>query len=349
MLKGIFSSLCGVTLVSLTLMLVVGCSPAPLSFQHIEGSMLGTRYHITAELPSGSERKVMERAETLDKRMKREMSIFDESSLLNRINRSECDKLTPWLEANIRLADSVSRLSGGIYDITVAPLVKALGFAGGEAQSEVAYNRDSLMEFVGYEGISIRDGRLIKRDPRIQIDLNSIAKGFAVDRLADIIHEMGAENYIVEIGGEVVTRGTNPSSGAWRIGIESPVDGNMSDGELLQQRVAISPESPLRAMATSGNYRRFFINERGEKFVHTVNPKTGRAESSALLSVSVMAKTCAEADAMATMLLAAGATRAETLAESLEGCEVYLIYNSDNEDTEYRIYCSKGMQQMLLN
>lgn len=310
--------------------------------------MLGTRYHITAELPAGSERRVMKLADELDTKMKREMSIFDENSLLSRINRSECDQLTPWLEQNIRLADSISRLSGGIYDITVAPLVKALGFAGGKPQNADSYNRDSLMEFVGYQGISILDGRLIKRDPRTQIDLNSIAKGFAVDRLADIIREMGAESYIVEIGGEVTTRGTNPMGNPWRIGIETPFDGNMSDGEYLQQRVAISSESPLRALATSGNYRRFYLSKGGEKVVHTINPITGRAESSTLLSASVLAPTCAEADALATMLLAAGDRRAEELAKSLN-CEVYLIYNSNDEESPYRVFCTPMMQKMLLN
>lgn len=337
----------------LMIVTMTSCNDANPLYMSVQGNMIGTTYHITAELPRGSEQRVQKLAEELDKKLKREMSIFDHDSQLSKINRGESDEVTPWIEQNVRLADSISRLSDGIYDITVAPLVEAWGFGGsynamlsGEAPKP---NIDSLLQFVGYEGLTIKDGKVIKRDPRMQIDLNSIAKGFAVDRLAEIIESLGSQNYIVDIGGELTIKGHNPHGDPWRVGIETPFDGNMSNGEYLEQRLAIEEGSKLRAIATSGNYRRFYESESGEKIVHTINPLTGHAESSTLLSVTVLAPTCAEADGYATMLLASGDKRAEALADEIENCEVYLIYNSADEESEYRDYYSKGMRSRLMD
>lgn len=323
-----------------------GCGKRVAPYITLQGSLLGTTYHVKAQLPNGTkelERRVVE----LGERMTSEMSIFDPTSLVSRINRGESDSLTVWLEQNICLADSISRLSGGVYDITVAPLVEAWGFGRGEGVERP--NIDSLLEFVGYEGLSIKDGRLVKRDERMQIDLNSIAKGFAVDRLAEIVEVLGAQNYIVDIGGELRLRGVNASGNGWRVGVESPIDGNMSEGEYLERRIEITADSPLKGMATSGNYRRFHLSAEGEKVVHTIDPTTGMARPSTLLSVTVLAPTCAEADAYATMLMAAGDQRAETLAKEIENCEVYLIYNSSDDESNYREYMSEGMRQRLLD
>lgn len=343
-------------LILLTLTLSA-CNTASREFMSVAGSMIGTTYHITAELPIGSQIGVERRAEALDKRLKSEMSIFNPDSQLSKINRGESDLTTLWIEQNIKLADSISRLSDGAYDITVAPLVEAWGFGGsfnamlsGEIPKP---NIDSLLEFVGYEGITLKEGKIIKRDPRMQIDLNSIAKGFAVDRLAEILEQMGSQNYIVDIGGELVTKGHNPNGDAWRVGVESPIDGNMTQGEYLEQRLAIEPESPLRAIATSGNYRRFYLDEDGQKIVHTIDPMTGHPKSSTLLSVTVLAKTCAEADGYATMLLATGDKKAEKLAAEIENCEVYFIYNNarakDENENEYHDYYSEGMRSRLMD
>ncbi|MFI3304877.1 MAG: FAD:protein FMN transferase, partial [Rikenellaceae bacterium] len=265
----------------------------------------------------------------------------------------ETTQITEWMAQNILLADSISRLSDGIYDITVAPLVKAWGF--GAERREEHPNVDSLLQFVGYEGLRVERGfreiELHKRDSRMQIDLNSIAKGFAVDRVSDILDTYGSQNYIVEIGGELQVCGVNPSGKWWRVGVESPIDGNMSEGELLERRVQLHPYSPLRAMATSGNYRRFYLNDEGEKIVHTIDPTTGLSKSSTLLSATVIAATCAEADAYATMFMAAGDQCAEEIAASIENCEVYFIYNNareGDEKSEYREYFSEGMRKMLM-
>ncbi len=334
------------TLYIILVVALASCGVTSVEYTQIEGSMLGTSYHVKAHIPNLNRSRLLIQIKELDQRMKSEMSLFDPESQLSKINRGESDELTLWLEQNILLADSISRLSGGVYDITVAPLVKAWGFAR-ESEQVQHPNVDSLMEFVGYEGISIESGRIVKRDARMQIDLNSIAKGFAVDRMAEILEQNGSQNYIVDIGGEVRLKGVNPSKEAWRIGIETPIDGNMSDGELLQRRIAIDIDSPLRAVATSGNYRRFYISEEGEKIVHTIDPTTGRSKTSTLLSATVLAPTCAEADAYATRLMAAGDEMAHEIAEGIESCEVYLIYN-DTSGVGYREYISPEIERMIL-
>lgn len=306
--------------------------------------MLGTTLSIIADIHADSIPSLLEAIEEVDTHMKAQMSIFDPNSLVSRINRGETDSLTADMIYNIRLADSVSRVSEGFYDITVMPLVEAWGFARKEAEAEP--NIDSLLEFVGHTKISIKDGRLVKKDPRIKLDFNSIAKGYTVDCLAQRVADMGATNYLVDIGGEINCQGVNPRGKAWRVGVESPIDGNMSDGEYLQKRIDIAPESPLRGVATSGNYRRFYLSEDGQKIAHTINPSTGRSQTSTLLSATVLASSCALADAYATMFMAAGGFNAMILCKEIEGIEVYFIF-SGNENVEYREYMTPGLESML--
>ena len=318
-------------------LLLTACTTEP-TYKVVDGVMLGTRLHIIADSPCDTlDRGAM----TLDAEAKRSMSIFEENSLLNRLNRNESDSLDRHITRNILLADSIHRLSEGAYDITVKPLVEAWGFAGREAQQQP--NIDSILQFVGMEKIRIEAGRLKKTDPRVAIDLNSIAKGYTVDLLAEYIEQTGAENYIVDIGGEVRCKGHNRQGNPWRIGVESPFDGNMTDGEYIERRIALTSG----AMATSGNYRRYYLNEKGEKIAHTIDPRTGYSNPSRLLSATVVAPTCAEADALCTMLLAMGDKAAMAFAEAHPTMAVYLIF-APREGEQFEEYSSPAMEQLIL-
>ena len=231
-------------------------------------------------------------------------------------------------------------MSEGHYDATVKPLVDAWGFAGHEA--ERTPNLDSLLQFVGYRRVHIRDGRLVKDDPRVQLDFNSIAKGYTVDLVAALMERCGAKNYLVEIGGECRCQGVSSKGIPWRIGIETPFDGNMSDGAYLTGRIRMSEGG----LATSGNYRRFYRDAAGNKISHTIDPTTGRSVTSRLLSATVVADNCAEADAMATMYLSLGADKAITLSREIPDAKVYFILD-DGKDG-YEIYCSPAMQEMMI-
>lgn len=331
MLKARFLYLLGALLLS-------ACTTPP-AYRIVEGTMLGTTLRIVAETPDENATLFRE-AMALDREAKASMSVFDEQSLLNRLNRNETDSLDRHILRNLLLADSISRLSGGAYDVTIAPLTRVWGFAGKQAQAEP--NIDSILDFVGFEKLQIEGMRLRKSDPRVQIDLNSIAKGYTVDLLAEQFEKQGITNYLVDIGGEVRCRGVNRQGRAWRIGIETPFDGNMTNGEYIQQRIALGGG----ALATSGNYRRFYLDDEGRKVAHTIDPRTGYSRLSRLLSATVVAPTCAEADALCTMLMALGDKEAVAFSKEHPTLAIYLILAGD--DGAYAEYRSPAMDELLM-
>ena len=319
--------------------LLASCTPKHTAYTTVDGTMLGTTLHVVADVRDVTAQELRGRILALDAEAKASMSIFDSTSLLSRLNRNETDSVDRHIAFNWRLADSIGALSGGRYDVTVKPLTEAWGFAGRARTAEP--NLDSLLAFVGRDKVRIEAGRLVKSDPRVQLDFNSIAKGYTVDLLAALAEELGAENYIVDIGGELRCKGCNPKGEAWRIGIESPFDGNMTNGEYLQRRLRMQEGG----LATSGNYRRFYLDAAGRKVAHTIDPLTGRSVLSRLLSVTVAAPTCAEADALGTMFLAMGADDALTAVERMPDAAVYFILAG--ESGEFEEYISPRMQQYL--
>ena len=284
------------------------------------GAMLGTTFQATGDITDCTAQELYRAIMQIDAEAKASMSIFDSTSLLSRINRGETDSLDEHIIYNLRLAERFSRLSEGHYDVTVKPLVDAWGFAGHEA--ERTPNLDSLLQFVGYRRVHIRDG--------------------TVDLVAALMERCGAKNYLVEIGGECRCQGVSSKGIPWRIGIETPFDGNMSDGAYLTGRIRMSEGG----LATSGNYRRFYRDAAGNKISHTIDPTTGRSVTSRLLSATVVADNCAEADAMATMYLSLGANKAIALSRKIPDAKVYFILD-DGKDG-YEIYCSPAMQEMMI-
>ena len=306
----------------------------------VEGQMLGTFLTVSART-SHSSAEVYELMMHIDTLAKASMSIFDENSLLSRLNRNETDLLDEHIRHCLDLSRRISAQSGGVYDVTVAPLVEAYGFAAKDRQAKV--NVDSLLAFVGIDKLQVVDGRLRKADSRVKIDFNSIAKGYVVDMAARALEEWGIEDYLVDIGGEVRCRGVNAKGNAWRVGIETPFDGNNSLGAFVQQVISLSDAS----MATSGNYRLYYLDEQGQKVSHTLDPRTGRSAVTSLLSATVIAPTCAEADAYGTMFMAMDLEQALRTAKVLEqeGVKVYFI--AAGQDQEYDIYYSRSLAHAL--
>lgn len=320
--------------------LCVSCNSRGEEYVRVEGAMLGTFFQVSAatELPA---EQIYDRMMHIDSVAKASMSIFDENSLLSRINRSETDSIDDHILYNLTLAEKIYKISGGVYDVTVKPLVEAYGFAG--KNPSVKVNVDSLMAFVGFDKIRVEQGRLIKADSRVQLDFNSIAKGYVVDLAVAELQELGVKNYMVDIGGEVRCGGVNPNGGKWRVGVETPFDGNNTPGAYIQQVISLTD----CAMATSGNYRRYYVDSEGRKVAHTIDPRTGRSAVSELLSATVVAATCAEADALGTMFLALGKEAAIELAKELadDGVMVYLI--ASGEGDEFEVYYSEALASSL--
>lgn len=315
--------------------LMCGCGERS-RYIEIQGEALGTFVQVkcNTSLPTETISNIIQE---VDRESKNSMSIFSPMSLLSRINRNETDSLDSHITRNIELAHRFSVISDGAYDITIKPLTDALGFGKEEAQNSV--NVDSLLEFVGYELLAIEDGRLRKADSRVEIDLNSIAKGYTVDLIAERLEALQIADYMVNIGGEIRCRGNNAKGERWSIAIETPYDGNMAM-DSFEKIVRIAD----KAVATSGNYRRYYLTESGEKVAHTIDPKSGCSAVSTLLSATVIAPTCAEADAAATMFMSLGATNsAESVAEQCHrdyGWDYYFIFAGEED---YRVVCSEGL------
>ena len=317
--------------VALVAFVVMGCAERR-EYITVDGAMLGTTFHIVAQTDMAAA-ELYGQVMDVDAEAKGSMSLFEPTSLLSRINRGEEDRLDSHLLHNIAVAERIHALSNGIYDITVKPLTEAYGFAAkGRTENP---NIDSLLQFVGFDKMSIKEGRIVKDDARLQLDLNSLAKGYTVDLVADLLESRGVENYIVEIGGEIRCRGVNARGGAWRIGVDTPFEGNDTPGEYRQHIIRLGD----RALATSGNYRRFYTDAAGRNVVHTINPRTGLSCTSRLLSATVVAPKCVEADAMATMFMAMGDSAAVEFASTMrDSVQVYFILAPRGENEDFEIF-----------
>ena len=317
-------------LIILVAILLVGCGGNNKPhYRTVNGSILGTTFHIIAETTLPIE-QISTEVQRINQEANSSMSIFNTTSLLSRINSNETDEVDIHIARNIEIAGKVHALTSR-YDITVKPLVEAYGFAA--KNREAKPNIDSLIQFVGFEKFHLEGNRIVKEDSRLQIDLNSVAKGYVVDLIAEWLDKQGSENYIVEVGGEIRAKGINAKGIAWRVGVDSPFDNNNSPGEHQQRVVQISNS----ALATSGNYRRFYYNAEGERISHTLNPQTGRSHTTTLLSATVIAPRCATADALATAFMASDEGDAIKLAEQLrDTIQVYFVLAPERGAEEYR-------------
>ena len=220
-------------------------------------------------------------------------------------------------------AQTISENTHGAFDMTVAPLVNAWGFGFTKREKLSPQKTDSLKALIGMEHVKMKGDSVVKSRPGIMLDASAIAKGHGSDVVAALLDRAGCQHYMVEIGGEVVTKGQNPRQGDWRIGIDRPIDDPTGTKRELELIVELSGES----LATSGNYRQFYIDEEtGKKFSHTIDPDTGRPVEHSLLSASVVAPSCMIADAYATAFMVMGYEKSLELIKKhprLEGCFIY--------------------------
>ncbi|MBP3332016.1 MAG: FAD:protein FMN transferase [Tidjanibacter sp.] len=294
----------------------------------LNGTALGTVYQVSVkgEMPEG----LREGLDSLFRAADMSLSVFNPESRLSRINDNRTDTADRYIIYCLEMAHRVSEISEGMYDVTIRPLSAAMGFSGGEHTAELDNRqRDSLLQLVGYEKISIEGERIVKADPGMQIDLNSIAKGAVVDMAAELLEQYGVEEYLVDIGGEIFCRGTNAEGKDWTIGVETPFEGNYSMGDYLYTTVSISGVG----LATSGNYRNFYTAESGKKYTHIVNPKTGENTEGTLLSATVVAESCALADAYGTMFISLGYERAVEVAEQNDIAALFIYADGGEMNT----------------
>jgi thiamine biosynthesis lipoprotein len=260
------------------------------------------------------------------------MSTYRDASEISRLNRSRASTPHPLSRETftvLEAAQRISRATGGAFDITVGPLVNAWGF--GPAPHTASLPTDAEIEQLqlrsGWAKIELnpRDSTILKREPALYLDLSAIAKGYAVDRVSEVLAEMNLTRHMVELGGEVRTSGRNVGGNAWRIAIEKPVSG----GRALQR---ILPLENL-ALATSGDYRNFRLAE-DERLSHTIDPRTGRPVWHQLTSVSVVDASCMRADGYATALMVLGEEEGYRLAAEQDLAALFLVRTSEESFRE---------------
>ena len=306
-------------------------------YQHAEGQVYGTVYHITYRSPEDLHpalRAAMQQVDT-------SLSMFNPSSVISRINRNESRETDSLFRKVFYLAQQVHGQSGGMYDITVAPLVNAWGFGYEGKNFPDSACIDSLRDLVGMEKLALKEGQLFKQLPGMQLDASSIAKGLGVDLVAECLENHGVRDYMVEIGGEVVVKGRNPKRGLWRIGISKPVEDSLAVNQDLQVVLEITDAG----MATSGNYRNFYYKG-GKRYAHTIDPKSGYPVQHSLLSATVVASDCMTADAYATAFMVMGLERAKAFAESNPAIDAYFIY--EDELGNLKTCFTEGMGKYLV-
>jgi len=310
-------------LVLLLVLVIASCTNAPTRQQYT-GEALGTTYSIITYAKEDLE--LNQSLSKLFDRLNQSMSTYHPQSDISRINRGERVQVDSLFRFMFEKSAEINSLTSGYFDPTVGILVDAWGFGAESLNSFNTTQVDSLLEFVGFSKLSLTaTNELVKDYPGIRIDFNAIAKGYALDLIADLLVAKNSSNFLIELGGEIVTRGINlDRAKPWRVGIDDP---NVTGVDRsITRTITLTDE----AMATSGNYRKFRIDSlTGARYVHTINPLTGLAVPSSVLSASVIAPDCATADAFATAFMTMPLEDSKRLIVQ-EGLSVFLIYADDD-------------------
>ncbi len=301
------------------------------------GTALGTFYSISYY--DDKNRNFQSEIDSLFKVFNHTLSIYDSSSLISKINNNETQEPDAWFTYVFNRAKDIHKKTNGCFDPTVAPLVNAWGFGFKNAENITPQLIDSLLDFVGFDKINLTDGQIIKDDARIMLDFNAIAKGYCADIAAKFLLENGINSYLVEIGGEIASKGQKPDDSLWKIGIEEPTQ-NATDEQTVMQIIQLQN----KALATSGNYRKYF-EKNGKRYAHTIDPKTGHPSENNLLSATVLADDCITADAFATAFMVMGLEDAFQYAQKDSLIEAFFIYT--DEHNMMKTKSTKGFEKYM--
>lgn len=323
------------------LLLSNGCSPGkPKEYIKLEGFTQGTTYSITYY--DSLSRVLYKEIDSILNCIDLSMSIYNPESNISKLNSNQTDSVDNLLKAVIDSSYKVYQATEGAFDITVGPVVRAIGFGPDKTKGIDSAKVRSLLPLIGMNKIRLSGSKLKKDDSRIQIDVNAIAQGYTVDVIGRFLEQLGIMNYLVEVGGEITAKGKNAKGNSWVVGIDKPVESALP-GEYIQAKVTISNGYGL---ATSGNYRKF-IEVNGQKYAHTINPKTGFPGLSNLLSATVVAPSATTADAFATAFMVKGLDWSVSFLEQAKDIDAYLVY-SDSAGN-YRVWMNRGMQKRIVH
>jgi FAD:protein FMN transferase len=328
------------SIIVLLILSLLSCKENKPVFANFNGFVQGSTYSIVYENRKNIDpQELRQKVEKILSDFDMSLSLYKDSSILSKINRNEDVVADTFFSEVFRKSVIISQITGGAFDVTVGPFVKAWGFGPDARRNFTESKRDSLLNLVGMNKVSLVNGKLIKSDPHICLDFNAIAQGFSVDVICRYFNSLGIKNYLIEIGGEVRAKGKKAGN-LWRIGIDKPVDNNMTPGQTIQAIIMISD----KAIATSGNYRKFYVED-GVKYSHHIDPRTGYTTKNNLLSVSIIADECAMADGVATGCLVMGKKKAIEFLNEHPEFEAFMVYSDD--EGNFKTWSSEKLKEYI--
>ncbi|MBO7239147.1 MAG: FAD:protein FMN transferase [Bacteroidaceae bacterium] len=300
------------------------------------GFIFGTQYEIKYKTTDDVHNEIREALEQVDNAL----SMFNKNSIISAFNNNIDTTANEMFSEVFNLAMDISKKTDGAFDITVAPLVNAWGFGFKEGVLPDSSTVKEILKNVGYQSVALIDNKVVKQNKNTMLDCSAIAKGYGCDVVARLLDSKNITNYMIEIGGEVVTKGKNSKGTDWNISISKPTENTTSSQNGHQAIISITD----KGMATSGNYRNFRI-ENGKKYAHTIDPRTGFPVQHSLLSATVIADNCAKADAYATAFMVVGLEKASELCKA-DNIEAFFIYA--NEKGELQTLATEGFNKFLI-
>lgn len=310
------------TITILVLLIIVSCGRTPRKIEY-SGITQGSYFAITYYDEAG--RTFEAEIDSIFKEVDNSVSLWNENSIIRKVNRNEDVVVNQIFKDNFEWARKASEFSDGAFDATIGPLVSAWGFHYKKELEMTPQMVDSIRQLVDYRKIQIIDNKVVKANPNMTLDFNAVAQGYTADIIGKYLETKGIENYLVNVGGEIMVKGTKPHGQMWTIGIEKPAE-NFDSEQSVQMKLQLKD----KGIVTSGNYRKY-IEKDGVRYSHSIDPKTGYPVEQNLLSVTIIADNASWADCLATVCMIVGKEKASQLLASQDGLEAYFIYVKDGK------------------
>lgn len=328
-----YIAICVAAIVAAAIMIFRQTGDAPAVYRTASGVVWHTTYNITYE----SSRDLGDSIIAVTGGIDMSASMFNPRSVLSRINSNSSNCADSMVAKLLQRSQEINRETGGAFDPTIAPLMRLWKTQDTVATLPDEAAIDSVMQFVGMDKVRLANGnQVIKSDSRLQLDFNAIAKGLGCDEVGRMLKRNGVTNYLVEIGGEITASGVNERGLPWHVSIDLPIESN----DTVMHSSALVLQLDKGGIATSGNYRNYKIVD-GRKVAHIIDPRTGHTAISNLLSATVIATDCMNADAYATALMVMGLDRARKFADDRDDLSVVLIYA--DADDRLQVWRSPGV------
>ncbi len=336
-------SLRAVFITGLLLVTLLGCKQQPAGPVKLTGKTQGTYYAITYF--DGKQRDFTAEITDLFNQVDASVSVYIDSSLISRLNRNETDSVDKIFYDNFKIASQVSEASGGAFDCTIGGLIEAWGWGFSKRDSITPEIIARLKEHSGYQKVFVVNQQLLREDDSITLNFNAIAQGYTADLIAKFLRSKEITSFLVDVGGELVAEGEKPDGSPWTIGIELPDEsGGVPENLMDRPLQAILSVKGGKGVATSGNYRKFYV-ENGVKYSHTIDPSTGYPVKHSLLSATVVGPNATLADAWATAFMVVGLEKSKEFLKAHPDLDAYFIY-SDESGVD-KTWMSEGLKGMI--